>query len=487
MAKFITQVSLENMSWEKYRALSTVALEKMGASVTFSSASGLMAETAMSFSKNTWGHIITIQKNDEAVTIKSESKGSVVFDFGKNKRIVQQFQALLQEAEQSVSEEELQAREEQLKAASPDPDQDILNPGSAAGKESGKWWSIFIPGEGFFVTPILIDLNIGLFILMVLSSGAESILAPGSQTLINWGANYTPLTSGGQWWRLFTCTFEHIGIIHLLFNMYALLYVGIMLEPLMGSIRFGAAYIATGLIASLASFWWHDVIISAGASGAIFGMYGVFGALLLTNLIEKSVRQRLITSIGIFIFYNLAYGMKSGVDNSAHVGGLLSGFVLGFVFFYFMKKKPDVKKEYLSPAIAIAAAIVLCFYVLKTTRKDISQYENLMQQFGQLENRALSVYNNAQNKTDADFLSQLKEVSIPAWKDCLEVTNKISSLSVSDELKRRNNILQQYVMVRTQRDSLAILSVEGNTNQYDSDIKKTDQKIDQLYKELSGQ
>lgn len=182
--------------------------------------------------------------------------------------------------------------------------------------------------------------NIAVFILMVVSG--VSIFEPTALEIYDWGGNIAVAVSeDGEWWRLFTCMFVHIGIIHIAFNMYALLIIGTYLEPLLGKMRFAMAYVLTGVAASLVSNWWHadNPTVSAGASGAIFGMYGVFLALLTTNLIPKEIRTQMLQSIGVFVAYNLLYGMKSGVDNSAHVGGLVSGFALGYVFYAMLKKE----------------------------------------------------------------------------------------------------------------------------------------------------
>jgi rhomboid protease GluP len=110
-----------------------------------------------------------------------------------------------------------------------------------------------------------------------------------------------------------------------------LLYIGLLLEPYLGKTRFLTAYLISGIAASMTSLWWNDLTISAGASGAIFGMYGVFLALLSTNLLDKSVKKVLFTSIAVFAGYNILNGLKSnsGIDNAAHIGGLISGLIIG--------------------------------------------------------------------------------------------------------------------------------------------------------------
>ena len=173
------------------------------------------------------------------------------------------------------------------------------------------------------------DLNIMIFILMVFAGlGFMSFKAVD---LLGWGANFKPLTTNGEWWRLLTNIFLHGGLMHLLANMYGLLFVGIFLEPRLGKIKYAAVYLATGVLASIASLWWHDATVSVGASGAIFGLYGVFLALLLTKVYPKEFNKAFLASTLIFIGYNLLMGLTGGIDNAAHIGGLISGFLIGLV------------------------------------------------------------------------------------------------------------------------------------------------------------
>ncbi len=169
-------------------------------------------------------------------------------------------------------------------------------------------------------------------------SGVD-IMFPDSASLIKWGANFTFLTLKGEWWRLISSCFLHIGIAHLFFNMYALMYIGLLLEPHLGKTRFITAYLITGIAASMTSLWWHDRALSAGASGAIFGMYGVFLAMLTTNIIKNSSRKALLTSIAFFVGYNLIGGMEYGIDNAAHIGGLISGIIIGYAYVTGLKNR----------------------------------------------------------------------------------------------------------------------------------------------------
>lgn len=198
----------------------------------------------------------------------------------------------------------------------------------------------FIPKKGFFVTPIIIELNLLIYMAMVIS-GLGLVSFKGSD-LLNWGANFRPLTTDGQWWRLLTSTFLHGGLMHILANMYGLIFVGIFLEPLLGAKKYAFVYLLTGILASVASIWWYDATVSVGASGAIFGLYGFFLACLLLKVFPPDFGKAFLASTLVFVGFNLLMGFTGGIDNAAHIGGLLSGFILGLI----MSRQLKHNKEY---------------------------------------------------------------------------------------------------------------------------------------------
>ncbi|RYY33060.1 MAG: rhomboid family intramembrane serine protease [Sphingobacteriaceae bacterium] len=186
---------------------------------------------------------------------------------------------------------------------------------------------------------IIIALNVLMFILMVFC-GLGFVTFKGTD-LLQWGANFRPAIIAGQYWRLATNVFLHGGLMHLLFNMYGLLFIGIFLEPLLGTGKFAAIYLLTGIMASLASVGWHTDTVSVGASGAIFGMYGVFLALLTTNLFPKGFKKSFLLSTSVFVGFNLLYGLTGGIDNAAHIGGLLTGIICGYALYPSLKNTAD--------------------------------------------------------------------------------------------------------------------------------------------------
>jgi len=187
-----------------------------------------------------------------------------------------------------------------------------------------------IPLNQPFVTYILL-IAIGLMWAFTefVAGGSTS-----NNVLITFGANYGPAILQGQTWRLFTSMFLHVGLTHLLFNAYALFIFGLEMERLYGPDRYTVIYILSGLFGSLASFAWRGpAVLSAGASGAIFGVIGMNLAFFLLHkeTFGKFGQARLsntVVIIGINLFFGFAV---PGIDNMAHMGGLISGFALGYI------------------------------------------------------------------------------------------------------------------------------------------------------------
>jgi membrane associated rhomboid family serine protease len=201
--------------------------------------------------------------------------------------------------------------DQQLQAAQRPPSREAMRPVSKA-------------------TLFLIAANVVMFLLMALTSG--SLMNFDIPTSIKWGANYGPLTLTGQWWRLETSTFLHGGLFHVLFNMWALLNLGLLAEIIFGTEQYLALYLLAGLGGSVASLCWHPTVVGVGASGAIFG---VAGAMLPALFFERNQRLRAamrgnLGSIAFFVVFNILYGAGARqIDNAAHLGGLATGLLLG--------------------------------------------------------------------------------------------------------------------------------------------------------------
>ena len=188
--------------------------------------------------------------------------------------------------------------------------------------------------------------------------------AASADDYLRFGANFAPLTTGGEWWRLLTCTFVHFGILHLAFNMWALWDSGQLTERLFGNAWFLAIYLFAGVAGSLASMLWNPQAISVGASGAVFGVFGALLAYLVRQrgAIPPEMMNRLRISTSMFVTYSLFYGFAAaGIDNAAHLGGLAAGFVMGLIAARPLETKARAagNTRRLALALTVAAAALL--------------------------------------------------------------------------------------------------------------------------------
>lgn len=418
------------------------------------------------------GEEISIQAADCELTVTSKMVHDETFDlFGRNKTHVKTFLTAFNDVRCSSNDlqitawqNELALLKEQTKVIA---EEEIKN--------AEELESIMKLSTGnMYVTWGIIGINLLIFVAM-LTTGVN-VISPAAEDIINWGGNFGPYTNSGDWWRLISSVFVHIGIIHLLFNMYALFTIGVYLEPMLGKTRYIAAYLCTGVFASLTSLWWHETpVVSAGASGAIFGMYGVFLALLSTSLIPPHVRGKLLQSIGIFVGYNLLFGLKSGIDNAAHIGGLVSGFVIGYAYYLKLRRKEEESRIGYQPVIIIAATIVTAFFVLKGTetviRKDDSEkFSKTMEHFAALEELALEAMQNSDTISKDTYMEQLTKTALNDWVHCVTLFEEAEKFELSKRFQTLRGDMLEYSKHRLQQTLLFIKAAEVVDDRYNSGL-----------------
>lgn len=474
--------STEDLTNEQYLALVTEAAKNLGWELTYQGRDGFVAYTK--FRRNSINEKITMFIEGGLVTLKSESQGGQFFDRGQNKKNIDELQLGFDNLKFSLNKEELEAKSSQYSAElipGSEESSPIKNSLDATGKSKG-FLSVFIPVKGYTVTPILININILIFILMIISG--VGIMTPDNESILHWGANFRPYTLNGEPWRLLTNIFLHIGMLHLAFNMYALLFIGVLLEPLLGSWRFGITYLLTGIIASITSLYWHPVTISAGASGAIFGMYGVYLAMLTTNLIEKERRKALLTSIAIFVGYNLLNGVNGSIDSAAHIGGLVSGIIMGYSFYPGLNNPQDKKLNYGLPAILIIALVIFSSWEYIRIPRDIIQYQNGIETFSINESKALEVYKMPRSTPKEILLTEIKDSGLYYWNQDKNLLTNLDKLNLPAEIHNRNKSLIAYCDFRISSFQLMYKSIDENTEIYIGQLKDYTYSIDSLLKEL---
>lgn len=189
------------------------------------------------------------------------------------------------------------------------------------------------------LTHVIFGANVAIFAAMLAASNnPAAFLDPthefSKQISVHFGANNGPDTLTGDWWRLLSYMFLHGSVLHIGFNMWCLWDLGALCESLYGRWTYAAIYVITGVAGGLASIAWNPGVWSVGASGAIFGLAGALiasfylGEFSLPSIAIKGTLRSLL----FFAGFNLIFGsMFPGIDNSCHIGGLVSGLALGAV------------------------------------------------------------------------------------------------------------------------------------------------------------
>lgn len=198
------------------------------------------------------------------------------------------------------------------------------------------------------VTSGLMIINIIVFILMTLNGGSENI-----ENLIRFGANSKILVAEGEWWRLFTASFIHIGFFHILFNMYFFYSLGPVFERLFGSMNFLIIYLIAGIFGNLLSFaFGSPYTVSAGASTSLYGMLGLAIGLMATYRDDEIIRSFGASFISVVVI-NVIYSLLApGVGIYGHLGGFVAGFLLAGIF-------PILGREIASPRRLVSLVILL--------------------------------------------------------------------------------------------------------------------------------
>ena len=220
-------------------------------------------------------------------------------------------------------------------------------------------------GEKQPITTTLVGMNVAVFVVMVLTGVSPT--QPTVPQLLKWGANWGPLSLGAEPWRMLASNYVHVGIIHIALNMWCLWSLGFLAERVFDPWTYVLIYTSCGLAGSLASLWWHPLIPGAGASGAIFGLAGaLIAALYLGHLpISRQAIQGTLKSLLTFAGYNLFFGaVARGIDNSAHIGGLVAGLTLGAVLAKHLTAPPEIREGWRRGVFVAAAVVLLLIFML---------------------------------------------------------------------------------------------------------------------------
>ncbi|MBV9157108.1 MAG: rhomboid family intramembrane serine protease [Acidobacteriaceae bacterium] len=266
----------------------------------------------------------------------------------------------------------------------------------------------------------ILGINVLVFVAMLLSGFNPDKISP--QALLKWGANYGPLTATrNEWWRVLTCLFVHMGFVHVGFNMLVLYQIGPFMERLLGNIGFLIVYLVAGVAGAICSLALNPYVVSAGASGAIFGLYGaLIGFLILRrDSIPGPALTKILRSAIIFLIYNAVFGLlRSGVDLAAHGGGLVAGVICGLAISTPIKEGFRQRRLVRVAAAGLGCTVVMTALATQLPRPMDFQAE--MKRVGETEQQVLAAYRTILGQSpvnkETEVADRLEAQVIRPWR-----------------------------------------------------------------------
>ncbi|MBB3259336.1 rhomboid protease GluP [Paraburkholderia bannensis] len=328
-----------------------------------------------------------------------------------------------------------------------------------------------------WVTWVIVAITSLVFIVM--AANGAGVMRVNPVVAIAWGSNFGPYTQDGQWWRLLTAVFIHFGLVHIVFNMLALVQFGRLAERFYGSGRFIAIYLFAGIAASMMSLLMHPGFNCAGASGAIFGVIGAVLAYLLLHR-QATPRGFYVKHFRLaawFTVYALINGLTHpGVDNGAHVGGLLGGFLFGLVIA--PPLEPASPRSVVARAMAIGAPAVLAGGFLVSLaavlamldrlpeRQESMQFSELILKASELDRRAVADLktmprDHSTPQARAALAERIRSTLLPEWRqlDTMFATARLTPDTPS--ARTRLKILTYYDDMSQELELTAMLAEQN--------------------------
>lgn len=470
--RYSTIYALENRSPAEQLLITRIAMEQMGWEISEHTSQSITAFTR--FSLRSWNEQVSVAfTEDGELSLFSISTGAQVLDFGRNRQNIRRLIKAIQQTD--LTTESLSAAPEESHPVTPH----RLSHSSRVVKGS---FGVFRPVNGYYITPILIGMNVCIYLLLAL----VTLYKGGSWWMIDtdlleiYGANYKEVTLFGQPWRLLSAAFLHADVLHLFFNMYGIMICGIYLEPLLGKWRYLLVYASCAIVAGLGSLWWYDITPSIGASGALFGLFGFIFTLLLRRFLPPGERRALLISIGIYIALRLSLiFFVSRIDHAAHISGLLTGMLLGVLLYPGLINPLLQLRSLLAGGFIIFSIIISIYFILP---RDVGIYIEKVQTLGYNFTMAQGSYTVGSEKAREKWL---RNFGIYYMDENLRIMDEIDTLSLSSDSRERNKVMRKLFLTQRNMFAYSYKTLREGRNAYDKQIIQALHEMNQMRKQLN--
>lgn len=440
-------IPLGDFPADRYLIIARQAIENLGWKLSHISENGLIAYTNLSW--QSYSEEISVRIDSNFAVVKSECVGLQMWfnDYGKNDQNLEKFFHEFEYVEFHLKDtwEEKIAEFHEFALAQ---DKDYFEKAPLAVKNKVRNVLYLLwPQKDYQATPVLLWLNVFYFGFMLVFSyiyfryffaktrsdiDIETVINEAKRLMMNFGVNNRKLVLDGQYWRLISYQFIHANLLHLFFNMYALVYMGLMIENKLGWRRFLFVYLLSGICGGLLSIIYHQEGIMVGASGAIMGLYGAFIALLLNKSFERNATKALLISTLIIVVLVLINGSFSQrTDNAGHVGGVVSGFIMCYLLSFKTNVTTVMWPRYAASSVLglLFAAGVIGFS--PTYQSD--EFKLLNIEYA----KNVATFNNVMtlraSLSQEEKLAFIEENGIVPSRNNLEVIKKMKKLTLKDD------------------------------------------------------
>lgn len=339
--------------------------------------------------------------------------------------------------------------------------------------------------KDLYVTKILIAINIGVFLYMGMKG--VNLYNPDEANLKALGGNFSSATMFGEPWRLFTCMFLHGGIIHLAMNMFFFWVLGKFIEKIFGHTNYLLLYIFSGLLGSLCSVVFNPHVVSVGASGALFGIFGALAGYLFMckKYIPPRLFQEIKSNVVMTLGLNIIFGLSvPNIDMAAHMGGLAGGFIAAIFLSHDLSPGGMATRKKRGMVFSVIALLILLssYFVIKSQFK--KPFETTYERFHEIDvyfaDKLTEKINDARNELiDKITLLEFIDKLLIDWQKIRKDFNELKPFGFSNKIYDK---IGKYMALKEERLRLMIKTIEEETDKYDQRIKEIDAELEPYVK-----
>jgi len=421
--------------------------------------------------------IITVVVDGDEIIFKSQSESLDLYEAGRNKKNIEDHLIpAFKKIQTTWPFSKLHSATTKLKS---DVSHQLKTGNRVAGEKIGFGF------RDHEITFFLIAIKLAVFGSMAVRG--VNVLNPSPADITQWGGNVREYVAVGEWWRLITNLFVHISIFQLLTNLVGLYFIGLLVETILGKLKFLIAFLVTGALASLSSIYFVGQGVTAGSSGAVAGLYGVFLAFATTRYINKRFSWLSLSGIfaaGCLFIYTALQGQ---VDYATNLGGLAAGIIIGYLFYFFHFKRNLARAggTRISIEVMLLTALLIFLY-LKNSKNDSLRFEKSVMKLNQIELKAMTQMQRLQfSQSDNDAANVLRDSALPEWKHFQLELAKTDKYRLDGKFTLKRKLLHDYAGLRLRQTELIYKSAIEETDKYGGEINEVSDEIDKIIDQLA--